>query len=58
MPTLSTERGRSALAVSIVFTCLATFLTAARVYTRACIVKQIGADDYTLLVALVRIPLI
>lgn len=54
MPTLSTSRGRDALAVSTVFTSLATALVAIRIYTRAFMVKQMGADDYTLLVALVR----
>ncbi|KAJ5380858.1 uncharacterized protein N7496_003286 [Penicillium cataractarum] len=52
MTTLSTSRGRSALAVSIVFTCLATAIVLVRVYTRAILVKQMGADDYTILVAL------
>lgn len=49
----STTRGERVLAVSGVFTCLATVLTALREYTRACIVKKIGADDYAVLVALV-----
>ncbi|CEO60815.1 hypothetical protein PMG11_05335 [Penicillium brasilianum] len=52
MTTLSTSRGRSALAVSIVFTCLATAIVLVRVYTRTILVKQMGADDYTILVAL------
>lgn len=52
MTTLSTPRGRQALAVSIVFTTLATFITAARIYTRAFLVKQMGADDYVILVSL------
>ncbi|KAJ5225876.1 hypothetical protein N7468_007101 [Penicillium chermesinum] len=52
MPTLSTARGRSALAVSIAFTCLATVFFAIRMYTRAVMAKQTGIDDYTLLVAL------
>lgn len=54
MTTLSTPRGRSSLAVSIVFTCLATVLVLIRVYTRAFMVKQMGSDDYTILIALVR----
>ncbi|CAI7588980.1 unnamed protein product [Penicillium bialowiezense] len=52
MTTLSTPRGRQALAVSIVFTTLATFITVARIYTRAFLVKQMGADDYVILVSL------
>ncbi|KAJ6160920.1 hypothetical protein N7470_004316 [Penicillium chermesinum] len=54
MPTLSTARGRSALAVSIAFTCLATVFFAIRMYTRAVMAKQTGIDDYTLLVALIH----
>jgi hypothetical protein len=54
MTTLSTSRGRSALAVSIVFTSLATALVLVRIYTRAVLVKQMGADDYAILIALVR----
>jgi len=54
MAELSTARGRSALAVSIVFTSLATLFLAIRIYTRAFLVKQMGSDDYTILVALVR----
>jgi hypothetical protein len=53
MTTLSTSRGRSALAVSIVFTSLATALVLVRIYTRAVLVKQMGADDYAILIALV-----
>lgn len=53
MTTLSTSRGRSALAVSTVFTSLATALVLVRIYTRVVLVKQMGSDDYTILVALV-----
>ncbi|KAG0158201.1 hypothetical protein PDIDSM_5714 [Penicillium digitatum] len=52
MTTLSTSRGRQALAVSIVFTTIATFITAVRVFTRAFLVKQMGADDYVILLSL------
>lgn len=55
MTTLSTARGRGALAVSTVFTCLATALVIVRIYTRAFMVKQMGSDDYAILIALVRI---
>lgn len=53
MTTLSTSRGRGALAVSTVFTCLATALVLIRIYTRTVMVKQMGADDYAILIALV-----
>ncbi|KAL2861468.1 hypothetical protein BJX68DRAFT_5530 [Aspergillus pseudodeflectus] len=49
---IGVPRGRQALAVSGVFTCLATFLAAVRIYTRAYMVKQLGADDWTILVSL------
>ncbi|KAJ5460752.1 uncharacterized protein N7458_002304 [Penicillium daleae] len=52
MTTLSTPRGRSALAVSIVFTSLATAMVLVRIYTRAVMVKQMGPDDYTILISL------
>ncbi|CAI7667886.1 hypothetical protein N7533_005177 [Penicillium manginii] len=52
MTTLSTSRGRGALAVSTVFTCLATALVLIRIYTRTVMVKQMGADDYAILIAL------
>jgi hypothetical protein len=52
MTTLSTPRGREALAASIVFTVLATLITAIRIFTRAFLVKQMGADDYVILVSL------
>jgi hypothetical protein len=54
MTTVSTSRGRGALVVSAVFTSLATLLVIIRIYTRAILVKQMGADDYAILVALVR----
>lgn len=53
MTTLSTPRGRGALAVSTVFTCFATLLVLVRIYTRAVMVKQMGSDDYAILIALV-----
>ncbi|KAJ5634528.1 hypothetical protein N7528_002370 [Penicillium herquei] len=52
MPTLSTPRGHAALVISIVFTTLATFFVAIRIYTRAVMVKQMGADDYAILIGL------
>lgn len=54
MATMSTARGHSALAVSAVFTSLATLLVMIRIYTRAILVKQMGADDYAILISLVR----
>ncbi|KGO69246.1 hypothetical protein PITC_095680 [Penicillium italicum] len=53
MTTLSTSLGHQALAVSTVFTTIATFITAFRIFTRACLVKQIGAEDVVILVSLV-----
>jgi hypothetical protein len=52
MTSLSSPRGREALAASIVFTVLATFITAIRMYTRAFLVKQMGADDYVIMISL------
>jgi hypothetical protein len=52
MTTLSTPRGRGALAASTVFTVLATLITVVRIFTRAFLVKQMGADDYVILVSL------
>jgi hypothetical protein len=53
MTTLATSRGKQALAVSAVFTSLATFVVLVRIYTRAFMVKQMGADDYAIAVSLV-----
>lgn len=53
MTILSTSRGRGALAVSAVFTSLATMVVLVRIYTRAFMVKQMGADDYAILASLV-----
>jgi hypothetical protein len=50
---IGVPRGRHALSVNIVFTCLATCITAARIYTRLFIVKQMGVDDWTIIVSLV-----
>ncbi|RJE25273.1 integral membrane protein, partial [Aspergillus sclerotialis] len=47
----STSRGEGAVAASAVFTSLATILTGIRVYTRACIVKKMGVDDWIILVS-------
>ncbi|GFF22535.1 hypothetical protein IFM61606_04101 [Aspergillus udagawae] len=50
--TFGTARGREALSVSIAFTTLATVFTFIRIYTRTFLVKQMGADDWTIIVAL------
>ncbi|KAF9889398.1 hypothetical protein FE257_007299 [Aspergillus nanangensis] len=50
---IGTARGREALAVSAVFTSLATFFTMLRIYTRVFLVKQIGADDWTIIISLI-----
>lgn len=52
MTTLSTPRGHQALATSAVFTTIATFIAAVRIYTRAFLVKQMGADDYVIIISL------
>jgi hypothetical protein len=52
MTTLSTSRGHQALATSAVFTTIATFIAAVRLYTRAFLVKQMGADDHVVIVSL------
>ncbi|KAL4955291.1 hypothetical protein BDW69DRAFT_121600 [Aspergillus filifer] len=49
---IGVPRGRHALAVSTIFTSLATVFTAVRIYTKVFMVKQIGADDWTILVSL------
>ncbi|KAL4769508.1 hypothetical protein BDW60DRAFT_224763 [Aspergillus nidulans var. acristatus] len=49
---LGVPRGRHALAISAVFTCLATALAAIRIYTRALMVKQMGSDDWTIIISL------
>ncbi|PLB55470.1 putative integral membrane protein [Aspergillus steynii IBT 23096] len=49
---IGVPRGRQALTTSAVFTCLATLLVVIRIYTRAFLVKQMGADDWTILVSL------
>lgn len=54
--TFGTARGRQALHIDIAFTTLATVFTLIRIYTRAFIVRQMGADDWAIIVALVRLP--
>ncbi|KAL4932780.1 putative integral membrane protein [Aspergillus undulatus] len=49
---IGVPRGQHALAVSAIFTSLATVFTLVRMYTRAFLVKQIGADDWTILISL------
>ncbi|KAL4733519.1 hypothetical protein BDV11DRAFT_199852 [Aspergillus similis] len=49
---LGVPRGRHALAISAIFTCLATALAAIRIYTRAFMVKQMGSDDWTIIISL------
>jgi hypothetical protein len=47
------SRGRQTLNIAIVFTSLATFTVAIRVYSRMRLVKHMGLDDLTILVSLV-----
>jgi hypothetical protein len=53
--TFGTTRGREALSLSIAFTTLATVFTFIRIYTRTFLVKQMGADDWAIIVALVSL---
>lgn len=52
-----THRGAQAMAVSIIFTGLATSFVLARLYTRIWIMKRIEANDWMVLVALVPLPI-
>lgn len=52
---IGVARGREALVVSAVFTSLSTVLTAIRIYTRAFLVRQMGSDDWTIIVSLVSL---
>ncbi|KAN0083885.1 putative integral membrane protein [Elaphomyces granulatus] len=47
------SRGRQTLNIGIIFTSLATFTVAIRIYTRMHLVKHMGLDDLTILVSLV-----
>ncbi|KAL4804535.1 hypothetical protein BDV18DRAFT_32516 [Aspergillus unguis] len=49
---IGVPRGQHALAISAIFTSLATFLTGVRIYTRVFMVKQMGSDDWTILLSL------
>lgn len=53
MSEYATHRGEQVLIVSAVFTSLATFLTIIRIYARVFLVRQLGADDWTIIVAVV-----
>lgn len=52
---IGVARGREALVVSAIFTSLSTILTAIRIYTRAFLVRQMGSDDWTIIVSLVSL---
>lgn len=45
------DRGRQSLVVTAVLTSLATVIVALRMYARAGILKSIGREDWTILVA-------
>jgi len=51
-----TQRGAQGMAVSIIFTSLATSFVLARLYTRIWIMKRMEANDWMILVALVATP--
>lgn len=48
-----TARGAQGIAVSIIFTSLATFFVLARLYTRIWLMKRLEANDWVILTALV-----
>lgn len=50
-----TSRGVQGMAVSIIFTSLATFFVLARLYTRVWLMKRLEANDWVILAALVSI---
>jgi len=45
------------IAVAVVFAALASIVVSLRLYTRLCILRAAGADDWTILAANVRFPL-
>ncbi|KXT01458.1 hypothetical protein AC578_9523 [Pseudocercospora eumusae] len=47
------DLGIEALGPTIAFTTLATLIVALRWYTRACLVRRVGKDDYVILISLV-----
>jgi hypothetical protein len=52
------NNGIMPVAVSVGTVSLALVLVLARLYTRTCIVKQVGADDWTILVAWVCLSML
>ncbi|XHF99134.1 hypothetical protein AWENTII_002643 [Aspergillus wentii] len=49
-----TTRGTQGLAVSIIFTCLATCFVAARLYTRVKLVRHMEPNDWMIVIALIN----
>lgn len=49
------NRGAQGMAISIVFTTLATFFVLARFYTRIWLIKRVEANDWMIMIALVSI---
>ena len=50
---LPNPRGEQLANISIVFCCLSTFFVSARILTRVYIHKNVGIDDYLIIVATV-----
>lgn len=50
------QRAVPAAVTLIVFTTLALFVVSLRLYTRAVVVKNVGADDYLMIGAVVSFP--
>lgn len=48
------NRGYVLISAVIVVVSIASLSTALRIYTRACLLKKVGADDYLALLALVN----
>lgn len=49
------ERAVPAAVTLVVFTTLALFVVSLRLFTRAVVVKNVGADDYLMIGAMVRL---
>ncbi|KXT15626.1 hypothetical protein AC579_5839 [Pseudocercospora musae] len=49
----ASDVGIEALGPTVAFTTLATLIVALRWYTRACLVRRVGKDDYVILISLV-----
>jgi hypothetical protein len=55
--TYLSSRGAKAMTVSVVFTSLASFFVALRMYTRIKLMRRVEANDWMVIIALVCRPL-